>query len=93
MNYSIGSDIYNKTLGTSCSSNLECHSACCSSDKCSDTDKCEKYVTIVYIVEAVLCIAFIIAFTIYLIIKLRKIKQDFNNKTGTDGGKNAIKQN
>ena len=72
---------YNKTLGASCSSNLECNSACCSSDKCSETSKCEKLVTIVYICEAALCFAFIIGFTIYLIIKLRKIKDDFENKT------------
>ena len=68
---------YNKTLGDKCSSNLECNSACCSSDKCSETSKCEKLVTTVYIAEAALCLAFIIAFTIYLVIKLKKIKKDF----------------
>ena len=72
---------YNKTLGAKCSSNLECNSACCSSDECSETSKCEKYVTIVYICEAALCFVFIVGFTIYLIVKLRKIKDDFENKT------------
>ena len=72
---------YNKTLGASCSSNLECNSACCSSDKCSDTSKCEKLVTIVYVCEAALCFVFILGFTIYLIRKLKKIKDDFENKT------------
>ena len=72
---------YNKTLGASCSSNLECNSACCSSDKCSETSKCEKLVTIVYICEAALCFLFILGFTIYLIRKLKKIKDDFENKT------------
>ena len=77
-------DTYNKTIGSSCSSNLECNSACCSSDKCSETSKCEKLVTAVYIAEAALCLVFIIAFTIYLIIKLKKIKQDFKNKTSPE---------
>ena len=72
---------YNKTIGASCSSNLECNSACCSSDECSETSKCEKLVTIVYICEAALCFLFIVGFTIYLIIKLRKIKEDFQSKT------------
>ena len=77
-------DTYNKTIGSSCSSNLECNSACCSSDKCSETSKCEKLVTAVYIAEAALCLVFIIAFTIYLIIKLKRIKQDFQNKTSPE---------
>ena len=72
---------YNKTIGAKCSSNLECNSACCSSDKCSETSKCQKLVTIVYISEAVLCFLFIVGFTIYLIVKLRKIKADFQKKT------------
>ena len=72
---------YNKTIGAKCSSNLECNSACCSSDKCSETSKCQRLVTIVYIAEAVLCFLFIVGFTIYLIVKLRKIKADFQKKT------------
>ena len=72
---------YNKTIGAKCSSNLECNSACCSSDKCSETSKCQRLVTIVYISEAVLCFLFIVGFTIYLIVKLRKIKADFKEKT------------
>ena len=80
----VGSDTYNKTIGQPCSSNLECNSACCSSDKCSETSKCEKLVTIVYIVEAALCLLFIIGFTIYLIIKLKKIKKDFQKKTSEE---------
>ena len=77
-------DTYNKTIGEKCSSNLECNSACCSSDKCSDTSKCEKLVRIVYIAEAALCFVFIIIFTIYLVIKLKKIKEDFQKKTSTE---------
>ena len=80
---------YNKSIGQSCSSNLECNSACCSSDKCSETSKCEKLVKIVYIVEAALCLLFIIAFTIYLIIKLKKIKEDFQKKTSEEDKKQA----
>ena len=71
---------YNKVIGASCSSNLECNSACCSSDKCSETSKCEKLVTIVYVCEAALCFLFIVGFTIYLIVKLRRIKKDFQEK-------------
>ena len=74
-------DTYNKSINSPCSSNLECNSACCSSDKCSETSKCEKLVTAVYIAEAALCLVFIIAFTIYLVIKLKKIKEDFQSKT------------
>ena len=85
--------IYNKTIGASCSSNLECNSACCSSDKCSETSKCEKLVTIVYICEAVLCFLFIVGFTIYLIIKLRKIKEDFKKKAGSEEDQNKEKDN
>ena len=84
---------YNKTIGSSCSSNLECNSACCSSDKCSETSKCEKLVTIVYICEAALCFLFIVGFTIYLIIKLKKIKEDFQKKTNTDEEQNKQKPN
>ena len=87
-----GTDTYNKSIGSSCSSNLECNSACCSSDKCSETSKCEKLVTAVYIAEAALCLVFIIAFTIYLVIKLKKIKQDFQNKTSPEDAQNP-KQN
>ena len=76
--------IYNKTIGSSCSSNLECNSACCSSDKCSETSKCEKLVTIVYICEAALCFLFIVGFTIYLIVKLKNIKEDFKQKTNPE---------
>ena len=82
-------DTYNKTIGQSCSSNLECNSACCSSDKCSETSKCEKLVTIVYIVEATLCLLFIIGFTIYLVIKLKKIKEDFQKKTSEEEKKQS----
>ena len=85
----IATDTYNKSIGQPCSSNLECNSACCSSDKCSETSKCERLVTIVYIVEAALCLLFIIGFTIYLIIKLKKIKEDFQKKTSEDDKKQA----
>ena len=86
-------DTYNKSLEETCSSNLECNSACCSSGKCSETSKCEKLVIIVYIVEAALCLVFIIAFTIYLVIKLRKIKEDFRKKTSPEDAQNNPKQN
>ena len=85
--------IYNKTFGEACSSNLECNSACCSSDKCDETSKCEKLVTTVYIAEAALCLVFIIAFTIYLVIKLKKIKKDFQNKTKPEEEQNSHKDN
>ena len=85
-------DTYNKSIDSPCSSNLECNSACCSSDKCSETSKCENLVTAVYIAEAALCLVFIIAFTIYLVIKLKKIKEDFQNKTSPDEDQNH-KQN
>ena len=75
-----GNNTYNKSIGEGCSSNLECNSACCSSDKCSKTSKCENLVKTVYIAEAALCLVFIIAFTIYLVIKLKKIKADFKKK-------------
>ena len=84
---------YNKTDGSSCSSNLECHSACCSSGLCKETSKCEKLVTAVYIGEAALCLVFIIAFTIYLVIKLKKIKEDFRKKTSPEDSQNNPKQN
>ena len=87
---------YNKPLGVKCTSNLECNSACCSSDKCSDSSKCEKLVKTVYIAEAALCLVFIIAFTIYLVIKLRKIKEDFKKKTSSEEEQkeqNSHKQN
>ena len=73
--------LYNKSNSEKCSSNLECYSACCSSGECVETSKCENLVTIVYICEAALCLVFIIAFTIYLVIKLKKIKDDFKKKT------------
>ena len=72
---------YNKKIGEKCSSNLECDSACCSSDKCSETSKCKKLIRIVYIITASVCLLFIIVFTIYLIIKLKEIKKEFLSKT------------
>ena len=84
---------YNKSIGAKCSSNLECNSACCSSDKCDETSECEKLVTIVYICEAVLCFLFIVGFTIYLIIKLRRIKEDFKKKTQSEEEQNKQKEN
>ena len=74
-------NIYNRKDGEKCSSNLECNSACCSSDICSETSKCKKTIKIVYIVAASICLLFIIAFTIYLIIKLKEIKKEFLLKT------------
>ena len=74
---------YNKNINDSCSSNLECYSACCSSNKCAKTSKCKNLVKAVYIAEAALCLVFNIAFTIYLIIKLKKIKEDFQKKTSS----------
>ena len=50
-------------------------------------------VTIVYICEAVLCFLFIVGFTIYLIIKLRKIKEDFKKKAGSEEDQNKEKDN
>ena len=85
--------IYNKTIGATCSSNLECNSACCSSDKCSETSKCEKLVTIVYVCEAALCFLFIVGFTIYLIVKLKKIKEDFQKKANSEEEQNKEKDN
>ena len=86
-----GNNVYNKSIGEECSSNLECNSACCSSDKCTKTSKCENLVKTVYIAEAALCLVFIIAFTIYLVIKLKKIKEDFKTKTSSE--KEQKKQN
>ena len=85
--------VYNKSIGATCSSNLECNSACCSSDKCSETSKCEKLVTIVYVCEAALCFLFIVGFTIYLVVKLRSIKEDFLKKANTEEEQNKEKDN
>ena len=70
------SESFNKPKGEACSSNLECESGCCSSDKCSRTSKCRNLVKLVYIIEAVVCLIFIIAGIILLIIKLKSLKRN-----------------
>ena len=70
------SEPYNKQKGEPCSSNLECESGCCSSDKCSRTSKCRNLVKVVYIVEAIVCLLFIIAAIIYLIVKLKSLRRN-----------------
>ena len=72
-------EYYDKDIGQTCSSNLECHSACCSSKECSDTDKCESLIWKIYVCEAALCLLFIIIFTIYLVCKLKHIREEFQN--------------
>ena len=72
-------EYYNKTLSQKCSSNLECNSACCSSHKCTDTGKCESLVWKIYVCEAAVCVVFIIIFTVYLICKLKHIREEFKN--------------
>ena len=67
---------FNKEKGEPCSSSLECESGCCSSDKCSRTSKCRNLVRVVYIVEAAVCLIFIIAVAIFLIIKLRNLRRN-----------------
>ncbi len=73
-------DYYNKDIGKSCSSNLECNSACCSSKQCKETDKCESLIWKVYVAEAALCLLFIIIFTIYLFCKLKSIREEFKER-------------
>ena len=76
-------EYYDKAIGEKCSSNLECNSACCSSDECKDTDKCKSLIWKIYVCEAALCLLFIIIFTIYLVCKLKSIREEFkkvNNK-------------
>ena len=70
------SEPYNKQKGEPCSSNLECESGCCSSDKCTRTSKCRNLVKVVYIVEAAVCLLFIIAAIIYLIVKLKSLRRN-----------------
>ena len=76
INSQVTNQSYNKQKGEPCSSNLECESGCCSSDKCSRTSKCRNLVKVVYIVEAAVCLIFIIAAIIYLVIKLRSLKRN-----------------
>ena len=61
-----------------CSYNLECRTGCCNSGKCSDTDSCS--VSKVYIVQIIVCIVLVAIFIIVLIVKLRRINEDFLEK-------------
>ena len=70
------SDSFNKQKGEPCSSNLECESGCCSSDKCSRTSKCRNLVKVVYILEAIVCLIFIIVAIIYLAIKIKSLRRN-----------------
>ena len=58
-----------------CSYNLECRTGCCNSGKCSDTGECS--VTKVYTAQIIVCLALVAIFIIVLIVKLRKINEDF----------------
>ena len=73
-------ETYNKSLGALCTSNLECNSICCSSNRCSSTHYCGKMPKYVILVNGLICLLFIIGFTIYLILQLRKIEKEFEEK-------------
>ena len=70
---------YNKSNGEECSANLHCNSGCCSGDKCSEIDDCS--ISKIYVIQAIVCIAIVAAFSIYLFIKLKWIKADFEKNT------------
>ena len=69
---------YNQTIGEKCSVNLQCNSGCCSSEKCVETDQCSS--KNIYITQAIICIALVAVFIIYLIKKLKDIQKDFQEK-------------
>lgn len=72
--------IYNKDFGKDCTSNLECNSACCRGKKCDETGKCKKLVTLVYILDGVVCFIVIVIFLIYMFYRLNKIRESLDNK-------------
>ena len=74
-----------------CSYNLECRTGCCYSGKCSDTGECS--VTKVYTVQIIVCIGLVAIFIIYLIVKLRKINEDFIKKQNIQNEKNKNNNN
>ena len=69
-----------------CSYNLECRTGCCYSGKCSDTGDCS--VTKVYTVQIIVCIALVAIFIVYLILRLKKINEEFLNKQAALYNKN-----
>ncbi len=79
LNYASCDNIeYNQTIGDKCSVNLQCNSGCCSSEKCVETEQCSS--KNVYFAQAIICIGLVVIFTIYLIKKLKDIKEDFQEK-------------
>ena len=71
---------YNLDLDSECKVNLECRSGCCTSGKCSETKECKSFANTVYIVQLIICVVLIAIFIIVLIVKLKSINTDFQEK-------------
>ena len=70
----------NKEIGEECKVNLNCHSGCCNSGKCSETQECAGSISTYYTYQAIASAALVIIFSIYLFLKLRCIKNNLEEK-------------
>ncbi len=67
------------------------NSGCCFSDVCSPIDNCST--NKIYLYQAIICIALVAVFSIYLFAKLKRIKQDFNQKKDNMENMDKMKYN
>ena len=74
-NVIISKEIFNKTNGSTCSSNLECEHSCCKNKKCVKNDDCKNDKYILYYFDGGLCFLFILCVFIYGHFRLKKINQ------------------
>ena len=69
---------YSRAVNEECKVNLHCNSACCKSNKCSETKEC--LANNIYIYQVIASAGLVIIFSIYLFIKLKCIKDGLEDK-------------
>ena len=78
---------FNKNIGEECKVNLHCNSGCCSSDKCVSSDDCKDLKNKVYTIQIIASIVLVVICCIYLFVKLKIIKKNFQEKIEDKEGK------
>ena len=76
LKYAFCTQEYNKEIGTNCTVNLQCHSGCCSSKKCVETDECKSLTNKIYAIQAIVCAILIVIICVILIVKVFSLKKD-----------------
>ena len=84
---------FNKNIGEECKVNLHCNSGCCSSNKCVNSDECKDLKNKVYTLQIIASIVLVVICCIYLFVKLKIIKKNFQEKIEDKEGKEGKENN